>query len=108
MIDEASGLLNSPGGVAGTIGAGIFAAAVFLRKYWLTDKVNAAVAEANVGLITAMSEQIDKANGRADAAEKRADEATKELNTLIREVAELRGQVASLTGQIEALRSQLK
>lgn len=93
--------MNSPGGVVGALSAALVGGAMFLRKYWLTDKVDKAVSDATSGLIASMSDQIEKANARADAADKRADEANDRVQSLLTEISDLRTQVLSLTARVE-------
>lgn len=105
-MDEFSKVATSPGGLAGIIGGAIISAALFLRKYWLGDKVAAANSDAHVDIITRFSELVDKANARADSAEERANKATNELHAVIHEIASLRAEVATLNSQVRLLRGQ--
>lgn len=100
-MDELGNIVNSPGGVVGAVGAAILAGAMFLRKYWLSDKVEKEVADKTASLIASLSDQLDKAHARAEAADKRADDATKEVERVIREMADMRAEISTLTRRVE-------
>lgn len=106
-MDEIAQVAKSPGGLVGVIGGAVVAAALFLRKYWLGDKVASANTEAHVDVIASYRELVDKANARADAAEARADASTKALHDAIHEMADLKAEVQSLNRQVQQLRDQL-
>lgn len=106
-MDELTQVAKTPGGVVGIIGGAVVAAGLFLRKYWLGDRVAAANSEAHVDIIQRLNELVDKANARADAAELRAETATKALHEAIHEVAGLKAEVQTLNRQVQQLRDQL-
>ncbi len=106
-MDEITKVATTPGGLIGIIGAGVVSAALFLRKYWLGDKVASANSEAHVDIIERLNQLLDKANARADAAEARAESATKALYDAIHEMAGLKVEVHNLNNQVQQLRNQL-
>lgn len=106
-MDEISKVATSPGGLVGIIGGAIISAALFLRKYWLGDRVNAANSEAHVDIIERLNQLVDKANARADAAEAKADVATKALHEAVHQMADLKAEVHNLNNQVQQLRNQL-
>lgn len=99
--------LNSPGGVAGGLGAAALAFFALVRRFMLNDKVNSANATANVDIIARLNEIADRAEKRAEAAEKRADEANRERNEAVHEIGKLREQVRSLQETVERLERKL-
>lgn len=103
MQEGLSGLINSPGGLAGSIGGGIIAAAFMIRKFILSDKVASATANANVDVIEKLTAMVERAEKRADIAEARADAAYKERNEAIHEIGALREQVRNLQTTVEKL-----
>ena len=106
-MDELTQVAKSPGGLVGVIGGAVIAAGLFLRKYWLGDRVASANTDAHVDVIASYRELVDKANARADAAEARANAATKALHEAIHEMAGLKAEVQSLNQQVQQLRDQL-
>lgn len=106
-MDEISKVATSPGGLVGIIGGAVMGAALFLRKYWLGDKVASANTEAHVDIIERLNQLLDKANARADAAEARADAATRALHEAIHEMAGLKAEVHNLNNQVQQLRAQI-
>lgn len=101
-----SAATDTPGGLVVSLGTAVGAFALAMRRYLRTDKVDNATANAQVDIITKLSEQLDKANARADLAEKRADEAFRERNIFATKIGELQEQVRALTIQVEALRTE--
>lgn len=98
MTETASGLIV-------TVASAVGAFALAMRKYLLSDKIDSASTNAQVDIISRLSEQLDKANARADLAERRADEAFRERNLFATKIGELQEQVRALTVQVEALRT---
>lgn len=101
-----SAATDSPGGLLASVVTAVGAFTLVLRRYLRSDKVDSATANAQVDIITKLSEQLDKANARADLAEKRADEAFRERNLFATEIGKLQEQVRALTVQVEALRNE--
>lgn len=98
MTETTSGLIV-------TVASAVGAFALAMRKYLLSDKIDSASTNAQVDIISRLSEQLDKANARADSAERRADEAFRERNLFATKIGELQEQVRALTVQVEALRT---
>lgn len=105
-IDEfINSMTETTSGLVVTVASAVGAFALAMRKYLLSDKIDSASTNAQVDIISRLSEQLDKANARADLAERRADEAFRERNLFATKIGELQEQVRALTVQVEALRT---
>lgn len=100
-------LINTTGGVAGSIAAALLTLGFLVRKFLLTDKVASATATGNVDLIKRLMAAADRAEKRAEAAELRADIAYKERNEAYQKIGELGEQVRTLRAQVDELQRTL-
>ena len=103
-MENLSEITSYPGGILGLIAGGIVGATMFIRKYWLNDKVDSANSEGHVGLIDNLNALLDKASARAEIAEKRAEEKTTKFYAAMDEISKLRTEVLNLNATIEGLK----
>lgn len=106
--DSMAAIINTPGGIAGSVATAMLTIAYLLRRFLLSDKVASATAQGNVDVIERLTQIADRAEKRAEAAEKRADDAFKERNEAIHEIGALREQVRQLTSAVQELKGQLR
>lgn len=107
MEEVLPAFINTPGGVAGSIGGALLTLAYLVRKFLLTDKVASATATGNVDLIERLMAAADRAELRAAASEQRAELAYKERNEAYQKIGELGEQVRTLRSQVDALQRTL-
>ena len=100
MEDEiVKGLPTGLKWVGGALGA-IITAALFLRQYLSSAKVDRTANEANVATITRLQDELQHERERADSL-------MREREAMAKEIGELRGEVKGLREQIERLRDMI-
>jgi hypothetical protein len=104
-MDEASVFAKVPSWLIGlgTGGAAIVGAAVFLRQFLSSAKVDRAADAANVATIERLTAEVENERKRADSERDRADQLMHEREDMIREIGELKGKVDTLTAQVAQL-----
>lgn len=106
-MDEFANLASSKGGIFGIIATGMVAGGMFLRKYWLGDRVDSATSSGHVDVLQGMKDLLDKESNRADLAEARAEELREKFYTALDQITTLKGEIQTLTGQVADLNRQL-
>lgn len=104
MEDGLTALINTPGGIAGSIATTCVTAMVLLRKFMHSDKVTSATANATVEAMQRLTDIADRAEARAALADQRADAAYRERNEAMQKIGELTQQVHNLQTTVEELR----